>query len=86
MHLVVFTVQRLVATLTAAEPAALVSMQRDIKCNAVKKHLSCQSHTIPHLSSNEKHLSCHTQYPVYYNNTILQTNVSSNEKKTNCIT
>ena len=48
MHLVVLTIQRLVTTFTAAEPATLVSIQRDVKCDAV-----------------EKHLSCHTIYPIY---------------------
>ena len=43
VHLVVFTIHRLVATFIAAEPAALIRVQRDIKCNAIEKHLSYQT-------------------------------------------
>jgi len=43
MHLVMFAIHRLIAALTAAEPATLISVQGDVNCNTVKKHLTCHA-------------------------------------------
>jgi len=46
MHLVMFTIHRLIATFATPEPAALIRIQRDIQSNAVKKHLPCTHRSI----------------------------------------